>query len=71
MTKLLRIPIRFDLEKETKNKVRFSEAVDEGENEVVGKLYVHKIVWEHLDSPTTIYVEIRTDAASSLRHLGQ
>ena len=36
------IVVRFELEKETKNSVRYKEVPDEGKPPIVGSLYVQK-----------------------------
>lgn len=49
--------VRFVYEKDTKNKVRFTEE-SEDETVVIGKLYLDKGVYENFGSPERIAVTI-------------
>jgi hypothetical protein len=48
----------FDLERETKTKMRFKERVDEGVSEVVGTLYVSKSVLESMGNPSSLHMTL-------------
>lgn len=50
----------FDFEREGKGSVRYSESADNGD-EMIGKLYVKRGLWNKLDKPTALKVTIEPD----------
>lgn len=52
------IQVWFEKEKETRNTIKFREAVTEGEPEVIGSLYVQKHALKELGYPTRLKVTV-------------
>ena len=52
------LTLKFELERETKNKIRFQEVATEDGNPVVGTLYIDKEFTEVLGNPETLTVRI-------------
>jgi hypothetical protein len=52
------ITLTFEVEKETKNTVRFTEALGDGQPAVVGTLYVQKFAIQKLGNPSSLTVTI-------------
>lgn len=53
------IVVTFDMDRETKNTIRFVEVVPDGSQHVMGKVYVQKADLEKIGSPKTITVMIQ------------
>lgn len=60
------VEIRFELDRETKNTVRYAEVVDPGEPAVVGTLYVQKYAVERLGNPSSLTVTIAADVPAAV-----
>jgi hypothetical protein len=52
-----KVVVKFERERETKNKIRFSEIAD-ADKEVIGKLYVGKTTDEKLGNPDNLTITL-------------
>jgi hypothetical protein len=51
--------VKFEMEKETKNTIRYKEITEGGKPPVIGALYVQK--WVFVETPQTIQVILKYD----------
>lgn len=54
--------LNFEYERDTKNKVRYSELPPDGEAPVIGKLYIDKALYAEWGEPSTLKVRVSPPA---------